>query len=680
MSRRSSPQLFAGGDAKENYSPVTIRKARSASSNSTKSSRNQLPLSSSSVKVVCRIKKDANSSSKTLTIERKPDGKHHVMVNNDYQHAFPFDTALTQDATQIDTYNAVIGDGIDHCLRGYHVCVVAYGQTGSGKTYRQAFFHFGVCNGVCFSITGVENNPGVLPLFANNLFEKIADERLENDIYVSLCFYEIYQEKVYDLLSTTRKALRVRGSNDDPFVEGLIEVGVEDKDEMEKWRRIGLSRRATAATLVNELSSRSHAIFCIKVQREFASHVVVSKCFFVDLAGSEKISTSGDHLFNESVSINKSLLALQRVVDARASNTPVPSYRDSVLTRLLRNCFAGNSLTTLLATVSPLDCYFSESLNTLRFASKAAQIVQAPTINEEVGIESVAYLREQNDYYVQKISEMAAQIECLKLHSVISEKIQAPAILELYQDESLNRWTKLETGLKFFVLEGRNLAEFIFNNGEWSVCAVDDGVHVNGGTLPLKTTKLLKHGDIISFYERKFCAVYLDQSSDHRHFANYDRAKLQYVEAVYEKQRKEFAEQIIAETIKTEKEVREGLENELGSLKNELAIKNAELLTKSGEEKYAVKKECEMVESMINDAEDVKKNLNAAVTKETEEFRAKIEDSEEDKALRVAFQSKIEMMNNLLNVTGKIKIFEFRCHDMNSVKIFNKRNSKFFCS
>jgi hypothetical protein len=181
MSRSSSPQLFASGDAKENFSPITVRKTRSAS-NSAKASRVQLPSLSTSVKVVLRIKKEDKSDSKnTLIAEKRSDGKDHVMVNNDTQHAFPFDKALDQDATQFDTYNAVIGNGIDLCLSGYHVSVFAYGQTGSGKTY---------------SITGIESQPGILPLFATNLFKKISREKLESNIYVSLSFYEVYQEKV----------------------------------------------------------------------------------------------------------------------------------------------------------------------------------------------------------------------------------------------------------------------------------------------------------------------------------------------------------------------------------------------------------------------------------------------------------------------------------------------------
>ena len=102
-------------------------------------------------------------------------------------------------------------------------------------------------------------------------------------------------------MSPVRKPLRIRGGADDAFVENLSDLGVKNQVELEKWRRMGLSKRATAATLVNELSSRSHAIFCIKVQRELSDgRVVVARCFFVDLAGSERLHSSGDHLISVS--------------------------------------------------------------------------------------------------------------------------------------------------------------------------------------------------------------------------------------------------------------------------------------------------------------------------------------------------------------------------------------------
>lgn len=124
---------------------------------------------------------------------------------------------------------------------------------------------------------------------------------------------------------------------------------------------------------------------------------------------------------------------MQRVVDARVSNASFVGYRDSVLTRLLKDCFSGNSLTTLLATVSSQDCYLHETLNTLNFSSKAARVSQIPLANEVHGIESITVLKEENEFYARRIAEMAAQIENLKEHAAVVDRIEAPCILELHQ-------------------------------------------------------------------------------------------------------------------------------------------------------------------------------------------------------------------------------------------------------
>ena len=183
-------------------------------------------------------------------------------------------------------FQSVVADAAEQCLRGFNFCVIAYGQTGSGKTH---------------SISGTEEDPGILPRFCDELFLQIEKRKAMEDVYVSISFYEMYNEKVFDLLGKERKPLRIRGG-DEVKVQDLVEVGASSRSELNDWRRFGLSRRATAATLINELSSRSHAVFQLTIRRELSrvidgtehKKIMVSHCFFVDLAGSEKLTISGD--------------------------------------------------------------------------------------------------------------------------------------------------------------------------------------------------------------------------------------------------------------------------------------------------------------------------------------------------------------------------------------------------
>lgn len=178
---------------------------------------------------------------------------------------------------------------------------------------------------------------------------------------VEVSYFEIYNEKIHDLLAITpthtvnatpgntqqkRPALRIREHPRwGPYVEDLNSHPVDSSTALRNWLAVGNSQRATAATGMNDKSSRSHSIFTINLtlstmDPESSKFVTKrSRINLVDLAGSERVSqtrASGERL-KEGVSINQSLLTLGKVIAALADTKRgfVP-YRDSVLTRLLQ--------------------------------------------------------------------------------------------------------------------------------------------------------------------------------------------------------------------------------------------------------------------------------------------------------------------------------------------------------
>jgi len=159
---------------------------------------------------------------------------------------------------------------------------------------------------------------------------------------------------------------------------------------------------------MNDVSSRSHAVFQITVEQMSEDdlnlekkdnnkmQIKIGKLNLVDLAGSERIRITGNQgkLLEESKKINKSLSCLGNVINALTSekkvklknipkNNYIP-YRDSKLTRLLQDSLGGNCKTTMIATISPSEDAFSESLSTLYFAQRAKKIKNRPVINEDV--------------------------------------------------------------------------------------------------------------------------------------------------------------------------------------------------------------------------------------------------------------------------------------------------------
>lgn len=159
---------------------------------------------------------------------------------------------------------------------------------------------------------------------------------------------ELYNEELFDLLSTTEDAPRLRLFDDanrkgSVMVQGLEEVVVTNKDSVYAIIERGMLKRATASTLLNAQSSRSHSVFTVTVHMRENSVdgeelVKIGKLNLVDLAGSENIGRSGavDKRAREAGNINQSLLTLGRVITALVERTPHVPYRESKLTRILQ--------------------------------------------------------------------------------------------------------------------------------------------------------------------------------------------------------------------------------------------------------------------------------------------------------------------------------------------------------
>lgn len=182
------------------------------------------------------------------------------------------------------------------------------------------------------------------------------------------------------------------------YCEGLSEWVVRNPKEIMALMQWGASQRATGTTRLNELSSRSHAVFVIIVEQSSAIEgapddqkreaVKIGKLYLVDLAGSERLRLSGavGRRLEESKKINQSLSCLGNVIAALTDSKPrthIP-YRDSKLTRLLEDSLGGNCLTTMIATISPALESFAETISTLKFANRAKNIQNKPRVNEEM--------------------------------------------------------------------------------------------------------------------------------------------------------------------------------------------------------------------------------------------------------------------------------------------------------
>jgi len=293
---------------------------------------------------------------------------------------FTFDGAYYMQSTTEQIYNDIAYPLVEGVVEGYNGTVFAYGQTGCGKS---------------FTMQGIEspqNQRGVIPRAFQHIFESVSIA--ENTKYlVHASYLEIYNEEVRDLLSKNIKdKLEVKQNPDRGiYVKGLLKKAVGNVQDCEKIMAQGWKNRSTGATLMNADSSRSHSIFTIYLEAcdtgiDGGDHIRAGKLNLVDLAGSErqgKTGATGERL-REATKINLSLSALGNVisalVDGKSKHIP---YRDSKLTRLLQDSLGGNTKTLMVACLSPADNNYEETLSTLRYANRAKNIKNKPTINED---------------------------------------------------------------------------------------------------------------------------------------------------------------------------------------------------------------------------------------------------------------------------------------------------------
>eukprot|EP00854_Cymbomonas_tetramitiformis_P016053 gene16053-19041_t len=301
---------------------------------------------------------------------------------------FAFDRVFGVNSETAELYSATCAKLTASAVQGFNGTIFAYGQTSSGKTH---------------TIRGTEQCPGVLPLAILDMFEQVK-LNVDRKFLIRVCYIEIYNEDIKDLLTDKAELLKVRRTQDENFeVVGLTEHVVVSPDEEGE---------------VDEGSVR------------------ISTLNFVDLAGSERQSKTGAQGTRlkegmlvaielgvgakmmatavgsavEAVGINKSLLTLSNVIGklseeaarqqklkkrgggligaiekVRANSKPVHiPYRDSNLTRILKNALGGNSMTLAIIAITPAEIHLEESVSSLRFASKCKEVVCAATLNETV--------------------------------------------------------------------------------------------------------------------------------------------------------------------------------------------------------------------------------------------------------------------------------------------------------
>uniref|UniRef100_A0A671NCM0 Kinesin-like protein n=1 Tax=Sinocyclocheilus anshuiensis TaxID=1608454 RepID=A0A671NCM0_9TELE len=330
------------------------------------------------IKVMCRFR-PLNSSEVTRGDKyiARFQGEDSIVIGG---KPYVFDRVFQSNTTQEQVYTACAQQIVKDVLGGYNGTIFAYGQTSSGKTHTM--------EGNLHDTDAM----GIIPRIVQDIFNYIysMDENLEFHIKVS--YYEIYLDKIRDLLDVSKTNLSVHeDKNRVPYVKGCTERFVCSPEEVMDTIDEGKSNRHVAVTNMNEHSSRSHSIFLINVKQENTQteQKLSGKLFLVDLAGSEKVSKTGAEgaVLDEAKNINKSLSSLGNVISALAEGSTYVPYRDSKMTRILQDSLGGNCRTTIVICCSPSSYNESETKSTLMFGQRAKTIKNTVSLNVELTAE-----------------------------------------------------------------------------------------------------------------------------------------------------------------------------------------------------------------------------------------------------------------------------------------------------
>ncbi|XP_068669763.1 kinesin-like protein KIN-UB isoform X2 [Aristolochia californica] len=338
-------------------------------------------------------------------VELQPELKRLKLRKNNWDSdTYEFDELLTEFASQKRVYEVVAKPVVESVLEGYNGTVMAYGQTGTGKTFTLGRLG--------------EKDTADRGIMVRSMEDILADISPDTDS-VSVSYLQLYMETIQDLLDPGNDNIPIveDPKTGDVSVPGATLVDIRDQQSFLDLLQVGEAHRFAANTKLNTESSRSHAILLVHVRRSIKGRhdreVAVSsengnttlltkplkpplirrsKLVVVDLAGSERIDKSGSegHTLEEAKSINLSLSALGKCINALAENSPHVPVRDSKLTRLLRDSFGGTARTSLVVTIGPSPRHRGETASTIMFGQRAMKVENMVKLKEEFDYKSLA--------------------------------------------------------------------------------------------------------------------------------------------------------------------------------------------------------------------------------------------------------------------------------------------------
>ena len=415
-------------------------------SNKNKSTKQERVQVSVRIRPFNELEKQKDPSTPIKSIDLK-NNFLQIQKGNDTKDikSFKYDHIYSEDSKQETIFEETSKNVVQSALNGFNGTILAYGQTGTGKTY---------------TMIGSEKNKGIIPRAFDYIFESVKQDS-EHEYNIKISFIEIYKEHIQDLIDLTKKDIRIRESPEEGFfLEGVTWVKINNTSEFVDLFTKCEKNRTTESTTMNKNSSRSHAILIAKIEKKEvfpeekldelrkeneekinAERVMTnSYLYLVDLAGSERVKKTNavEIRLEEAIKINLSLLSLGNCINFLSEGkTHLINYRESILTKLLKESLGGNSKASLIVTVSPSSYNSDETVSSLNFGKRAMKVKNNPIKNIRVDYHNLYIkLKEDYDNLIDKYDELEKKYEKIKEEN---KKLKSSENDAEFQKKNLNQ-------------------------------------------------------------------------------------------------------------------------------------------------------------------------------------------------------------------------------------------------
>ena len=429
-----------------------------------------------------------------ITIESPVEGEFNFVFDKVFNQTQTVDSNSNQ--SQGEVYQHVGAPLASHALEGFNCALIAYGQTGSGKSHTMMGGGGGTNN-----YNDTTTSSGMIHRTIQHVFQLMKESPPTIEFIVRCSYVEIYLEKVLDLLNPTNRSVKIASGGQDGYgstasgMDGVANANTSNGHEQQQQSNTneggittlhgaseaccfnesdvmsllvrGNASRTVSSTKMNTDSSRSHAIFVMKIEQKDGVTGIskASQLVLIDMAGSELGSggggntdeivsgTKGAAIHQEARMVNQSLTLLNSVVKTIVKNQTTCMeegvegtyddvlYRQSKLTHLLQDAFGGNCRTSLIVTASPASYNISESLRTMKFGAFARGVTNS--IKPSVEMSPLDYRKLLNDSQKKQgdltslVNELSA--ECFQL----KQDAKKQRFVESHYDGPL--WKTIET-------------------------------------------------------------------------------------------------------------------------------------------------------------------------------------------------------------------------------------------